>query len=74
LDPKVIIRVNGEARDVSSSTLAELVEDFKLAAERVAIELNHEVIRRTLWRETVLREDDRVEIVHFVGGGDGRQL
>ncbi|MDT4968085.1 MAG: sulfur carrier protein [Acidobacteriota bacterium] len=70
----MIIRVNGEARDVSSSTLAELVEDFKLAAERVAIELNHEVIRRTLWRETVLREDDRVEIVHFVGGGDGRQL
>ena len=66
----MIIRVNGETREVSPSlTLAELVEELGLAAERVAIELNHDVIRRATWPETMLGEGDRVEIVHFVGGG-----
>ena len=64
------VEVNGEARDVPAAiTLAELVLALALAPERLAIELNREVIRRRDWPQTILNEGDRVEIVHFVGGG-----
>ncbi|MGH9932033.1 MAG: sulfur carrier protein ThiS [Pyrinomonadaceae bacterium] len=36
----------------------------------MAVELNHNVIRRAQWENTVLQADDKVEIVHFVGGGE----
>lgn len=64
------ITVNGEARDVARGlTLARLVETLKLAPERVAVELNREVVRRGDWQNAILKDGDRVEIVHFVGGG-----
>jgi thiamine biosynthesis protein ThiS len=64
------IEVNGEARDVHASlTIGELIHHLALTPERLAIELNHMVVRRTDWRQVVLKEGDRVEIVHFVGGG-----
>jgi sulfur carrier protein len=50
-------------------SLPELVVSLQLKSEQVAIELNQEVVRRSQWELTVLHEDDRVEIVHFVGGG-----
>jgi thiamine biosynthesis protein ThiS len=66
----LLIVVNGEARDVPASiNLVELVQHLALAPERLAIELNHEVVRRASWPQTPLKEGDRVEIVHFVGGG-----
>lgn len=64
------IEINGEARDVPEGIMLDaLVEHLKLAPERLAIEHNREVVRRTDWPQTALREGDRVEIVHFVGGG-----
>lgn len=64
------IEVNGESLDLPASiTLTELVEHLALAAERLAIELNRQVVRRADWQQTLLKENDRVEIVHFVGGG-----
>jgi len=66
----VQIQINGEARDVANqSTLEDLVRELSLQPQRIAIELNHNVVRRNEWSETVLNGDDRVEIVHFVGGG-----
>jgi sulfur carrier protein len=66
----LLVEVNGESRDVPDSiTLAEFVEHLSLAPERLAIELNREVVRRTDWPQTNLKAGDRVEIVHFVGGG-----
>ena len=53
-------------------TLAELVSELSLAPERLAIELNREVVRRAAWPETQMHEGDQVEIVHFVGGGGGK--
>ena len=41
-----------------------------MAPERVAIELNHRVVRRSEWASTTLEDGDRIEIVHFVGGGE----
>lgn len=56
------------------STLSDLVSELSLAPARIAIELNGEVIRRNDWAETLVSEGDRLEVVHFVGGGaaDGR--
>ena len=64
------VTVNGEAREVEAgTTVARLVEEFAPAPERLAVELNREVLRRALWPETELADGDRLEIVHFVGGG-----
>ena len=64
------IEVNGEAREVEKQTsLPELVATLNLKAEQIAIELNQKVVRRAQWGSTVLQADDKVEIVHFVGGG-----
>ena len=66
------ITVNGEAREVpAGTTLGGLVRLLALAPERLAVELNYEVVRRDEWERRALGEGDRVEIVHFVGGGEG---
>ena len=62
--------MNGESRDVEdNSSLQALIATLNLKAERLAIELNDRVVRRVDWELTVLHPDDKVEIVHFVGGG-----
>lgn len=64
------IQVNGELREVKENIyLPELIASLSLKAEQVAIELNQNVVRRAQWETTMVRADDRVEIVHFVGGG-----
>jgi thiamine biosynthesis protein ThiS len=64
------IKLNGEMKDVEQgTTLQSLVAQLSLAPERLAVELNREVIRRPDWAAATLSEGDRVEIVHFVGGG-----
>ena len=64
------ITVNDEPRDVPDDfSLQELISFLTLPAERLAIELNRTVVRRVEWAGIKLHEDDRVEIVHFVGGG-----
>jgi thiamine biosynthesis protein ThiS len=66
----VRVTINGEPREFEVGTsVARLVELLALAPERLAVELNREVLRRARWPETELNEGDRVEIVHFVGGG-----
>ena len=62
--------VNGESRELSGTpSLAELITQLELPATRIAVELNREVVRRSDWGGTMLKDDDRIEIVHFVGGG-----
>lgn len=64
------VYLNGESKDVRESlTLADLVADLDLPAVRIAIELNRTVVRRSDWSQTTLSENDRIEVVHFVGGG-----
>jgi thiamine biosynthesis protein ThiS len=64
------LEINGEKREVREPiSLAELVRELALAPERLAIELNQAVVRRADWPHTTLTENDRLEIVHFVGGG-----
>ena len=62
--------VNGDETDLSDGTsLMALIEQLDLPAARIAIELNREVVRRSDWGGTMLKDEDRIEIVHFVGGG-----
>ncbi|HEX7955338.1 MAG TPA: sulfur carrier protein ThiS [Pyrinomonadaceae bacterium] len=64
------VEVNGEAQELDEgATLQTLVEQLALAPERLAVEHNREVVRRSDWPALRLSEGDRVEIVHFVGGG-----
>ena len=62
--------VNGEPRELSAPiSLAELITQLDLPAARIAVERNRVVVRRNDWSTTVLEDGDRIEIVHFVGGG-----
>jgi len=66
----VRIEINGEPRNVADeSCLSDLVSELSLTPERLAIELNKKVVRRTDWATTPVTEGDRIEIVQFVGGG-----
>jgi thiamine biosynthesis protein ThiS len=64
------IQVNGEMREFTVGLTVEgLVLALDLPPARVAIELNRNIVRRNEWAGTTLHHGDRVEIVHFVGGG-----
>ncbi|MGH9524754.1 MAG: sulfur carrier protein ThiS [Terriglobales bacterium] len=64
------LHINGEAREFPAGlTLAALVEQLGMKGDRVAIELNREIAPRDRWDSTELHDGDRLEIVHFVGGG-----
>ena len=64
------VYINGESREVQGNpSLADLITQLDLPPTRIAVELNREVVRRSDWGGTMLRDDDRIEIVHFVGGG-----
>ena len=67
------LQINGEERDFSVSavpfTLSALVEMLGMKADRVAVELNREIVPRDRWPGTPLNDGDRLEVVHFVGGG-----
>ena len=68
---KLRVYVNGEPRELNQPlTLAELVAELDLPPARIAIELNRTVVRRNDWSATTLNDEDRIEIVHFVGGGE----
>jgi thiamine biosynthesis protein ThiS len=68
------LHINGEVRtfaDPASAefTLAALIESLAIKSDRVAVELNREIVPRDRWAETLLKDGDSLEIVHFVGGG-----
>jgi len=64
------VEVNGKDREVPvGHTVADLLDDLGLDGRLVVVELNRQIIRRTEIEDVILRDEDRVEIVHFVGGG-----
>lgn len=64
------VSVNGEQYDLPEAiTVAELVERVGLGDQRIALELNREIVPRSEFSETKLAEGDRVEIVRAIGGG-----
>jgi sulfur carrier protein len=69
------LHINGEESTFAAApvgspfTLAALIESLEMKSDRVAVELNREIVPRDRWPQTILKDGDRLEIVHFVGGG-----
>lgn len=65
-----MIAVNGELRPYEEGmTITDLVRALDLEAQRVAVEVNGTIVARAVFDDALLHDDDKVEIVHFVGGG-----
>ncbi|HJZ67705.1 MAG TPA: sulfur carrier protein ThiS [Blastocatellia bacterium] len=65
------IIVNGKETQLpEGAAINDLILSLGLTAQRLAVELNGRIVRRADWDSTRISEGDRVEIVHFVGGGE----
>jgi len=72
MSAELSLTVNGEPRRIAAgATIAQLVESLELNPQKVAVERNGEIAPRSSLAEAVLGDGDVLEIVHFVGGGDG---
>jgi thiamine biosynthesis protein ThiS len=68
----MLLHINGEEREFPDGlTVAALVAQLGMKQDRVAVELNLEIVPRTAWDKTTLKSGDKLEVVHFVGGGSG---
>ncbi len=67
------VKLNGQGRTFSGlgepADLASVVAELGLKADRVAVELNGDIVRRAAWGSTPVESGDKLEVVHFVGGG-----
>jgi sulfur carrier protein len=64
------VTINGEKREFDEYfTLSELLKKLEMPNERIAVELNKEIVRKKDWEAVSLKDADKIEIVHFVGGG-----
>lgn len=62
--------INGEEKIFqSAANIAELIAQLALKGDRIAVELNRDIVPRVNWSSAELHDGDRLEIVHFVGGG-----
>ncbi len=64
------VTINGEKRELAESlTIDKLIDKLELANQKIAVELNKEIVRKKDWETISVNNADRIEIVHFVGGG-----
>ena len=67
---KIKIRVNGKFKSIDHKTkLSNLIKNLKIPLKKVAIELNQEIIDKKKLNSVDLKKNDKIEIVHFIGGG-----
>ena len=64
-----MVKINGELLDKDGKTVSEMLADMNISSQRVAVELNEEIVPKAKYGETVLKDGDKVEVVRFVGGG-----
>jgi sulfur carrier protein len=70
MQQRFAITVNGEPRDIASGeTVAALLSAIGLDTRKVAVERNEEIVPRSTYGSVALAPGDRLEIVHFIGGG-----
>ncbi len=63
------LTINGEPREIAAVTVARLVGELGLDPRKVAVERNLAIVPKSQFEATALSEGDRIEIVHFIGGG-----
>ncbi len=67
---KIKIEINGKIKTIyENSKLSELLKQLKIPLNKVAIELNEEIIDKKKINKLKLKKNDKIEIVHFIGGG-----
>ena len=67
---KIKIKLNGKIKLVNKNlTMKKLVNEFKIPIKKVAIELNEEIMDKKSLNRIILKKNDKIEIVHFIGGG-----
>ncbi len=67
---KIKIKVNGKIKSISETyKLSDLIKYLKIPMKKVAIELNEEIIDKKNINKIKLKQNDKIEIVHFIGGG-----
>lgn len=70
MQANITIKLNGEPLEIKAQiNLFELLEHLEIEPRNVAIEKNLEIVPRSQWQSCLLQENDRIEIVQFVGGG-----
>ena len=67
---KIKIKINGKVKDVEdNSKLSSIIENLKIPLKKVAIELNNEIVDKKKLNNINLKKNDKIEVVHFIGGG-----
>ena len=67
---KIKIKLNGKLKTINNkSTLFNIVQKNKIPLTKVAIELNQEIVDKKKIKNIILKNHDKIEIVHFIGGG-----
>ena len=67
---KIEIKVNGKLKHITENyKISDLVKDLKIPLKKVAIELNQEIMDKKNIKKIFLKKNDKIEIVHFIGGG-----
>jgi sulfur carrier protein len=67
---KIKIKLNGRSKTINeNATLLNIIKNFKVPLKKVAIELNQEIVDKKKIKYINLKQNDKVEIVHFIGGG-----
>tara|TARA_Y100000768_G_C23909315_1_gene649116 strand:- start:634 stop:852 length:219 start_codon:yes stop_codon:yes gene_type:complete len=67
---KIKIRINGKNKNISKGyMLNELIYELKIPLNKVAIEINEKIVDKKKIKKIELKSNDKVEIVHFIGGG-----
>jgi thiamine biosynthesis protein ThiS len=67
---KIEIKVNGKFKNITENyKISDLVKDLKISLKKVAIEHNQEIVDKKKISKIILKKDDKIEIVHFIGGG-----
>tara|TARA_Y100001936_G_C15946489_1_gene597693 strand:- start:837 stop:1055 length:219 start_codon:yes stop_codon:yes gene_type:complete len=67
---KIKIKLNGKVRLISKDyNIQSLIDDLKIPIKKVAIELNQEILDKKRLNKIILKNKDKIEIVHFIGGG-----
>ena len=70
MQKKIKIKINGKIKKIDGKTkLSDLVKNLKVSLKNVAIELNREIVDKKKLNKIILKANDRIEIVHFIGGG-----
>ena len=67
---KIKIKVNGKVKLIKNNTkLSNLIKFLKIPVKKVAIELNQEIVDKKKLEKIILKKNDKIEVVHFIGGG-----